>query len=372
MRTHVSVLNSVILLWLASCGGASKPAARDTTAPKAAGATAPAAEEEDEELYSMARIFEALEQSSMSYSIHGTSEELRMDLSAAEPDAMLDPYLALQKGANGAELVRAEPPGTIAALFERAANRMNAGDMAEALALYEQAVKQEPSYFKAHTYVGNLYFFQKDYRRAESHFLRAIELNPIDYQAYFFLADTYRITRRPREALRTITTAFLLNRNNPRIVDLLAGILLDNDLSLRTDRFVIPARIEKKGENIEITLPETEGTTWMPLVMCMAAWLHEPAFRPRWEGQHEIERDRRMYRECLVNQVYIFDEELEKGARLPEPATYLHRAILDGHLSSIVFWELLAPRTPVVIPLLPVEERERIAAYIEKYVYVAR
>ena len=60
---------------------------------------------------------------------------------------------------------------------------------AEALTLYEEAMRADPLYSSAWVFAGDCYYLQKDWVRAEAMFRRAGEIEPHNGQAWRFLAD---------------------------------------------------------------------------------------------------------------------------------------------------------------------------------------
>ncbi len=65
------------------------------------------------------------------------------------------------------------------------------GDYASAISDLEQAVMLDPNYAEAFSYLGQFNFFDASYDDVEINLLRAIELNPSDFNARRTLADYY-------------------------------------------------------------------------------------------------------------------------------------------------------------------------------------
>ena len=184
---------------------------------------------------------------------------------------------------------------------------LQAGDLDRALAVSIAAVGRDPEYFKAHTYLGNVHFMSEEYSVAEAAFRRALELNLIDYQAQFFLADTYYRTGHHRQALDAITSMYVLNRNHAPVATLRRVILEANGLRRRTDRLTLPFSIEpqESEKSVRLLIGQEDLQEWLSLAVCLAVWHMEPTVRARFADRSEVERDRAMYRECLVNHAVV-------------------------------------------------------------------
>jgi tetratricopeptide (TPR) repeat protein len=59
------------------------------------------------------------------------------------------------------------------------------GKLNEALQAYQEAVRIQPDYIKAHANIGYLYFDQEQYQKAADGFKKSLELEPSDpYSQY--------------------------------------------------------------------------------------------------------------------------------------------------------------------------------------------
>jgi tetratricopeptide (TPR) repeat protein len=61
------------------------------------------------------------------------------------------------------------------------------GRTAEALVLFQRAVRIAPQYSEAYDLLGSTYFAQRDYAQAARYFQRAVDANPYDLNAHFYL-----------------------------------------------------------------------------------------------------------------------------------------------------------------------------------------
>lgn len=85
----------------------------------------------------------------------------------------------------------------------------------QAFAFMQKAVSLDDSSSEAHVWLANgLYSIKWDYAGAEKEFRRAIELNPKDADAHFFLSDLYICTKRSKEWKQEMDIALELDPLN--------------------------------------------------------------------------------------------------------------------------------------------------------------
>lgn len=78
---------------------------------------------------------------------------------------------------------RARPPGQVVASennFENGVKQYEKGHIKQAIHEFEKAIEKDPSNFKAYFYLGLCYKRQGYMKTARNHFQRAIDLNPND------------------------------------------------------------------------------------------------------------------------------------------------------------------------------------------------
>lgn len=265
------------------------------------------------------------------------------------------------------------PKQKIADLFELAAQELENDNYEEVKNLYEKAYKIDSLYFKSASNLGDAWSFLGDYRRAEYYLKRAIQLNDAGYQEYLFLADVYDKTGKKREALDAITYAFMLNKNNPYLLNFLQNILEKNNLCLKEDRLQFPFRIKKTGVNeCEIQYQTSDGFVWHAMANCLACWEMEPDLQIKLQGEEMFTYKVQMYRECLLSQGYYLDMLKKGGKKLSKEEEAFLEKVRKKHIDSIVYWEIMAGEEPYIMFMLSAKEKQSIVEYIRKYVYQSR
>lgn len=280
----------------------------------------------------------------------------------------LDPFLEVSRAEGEVRLESHPPDDALKPLFVQAGRAFAARDFFSARRLYSKAVLARPEYFKSYTYLGNTLYFMGRYVEAERALTRALDLNPFDYQAYLFMGDTLHQLGHYHRAKSVLLSAFMLNRDNGAVKERLQSTLAKVGLAVREGRVAPPFRIEAAGEDeVIIRLDARTGRRWYPLAACMACWAFEEGCAQR--STPEVDPLRlTMYRECLLNHAASLaarEAPLSSGER-----SFLY-AVEDGYLDAIIFWEVIAERAPAITLLLPDELRDRIRAYIDRYVLVS-
>lgn len=275
----------------------------------------------------------------------------------------IDPFLVR---AEDTGLASRAPPPASRRTFEQAGAAFRAGDLELSAALYLQAAKESPGYFKAHTYAGRVLFLQARLTEARQALGTAIRLNPLDYQAHLFLGEVLHEQGELVLAKEALTRAFVLHRGNPVVLERLEDVLEDLDLRLAGDVMQVPLQIRDGPERVSIAVGER---TWAPMGVCLACWNHEPRCRDRSPADRDPLR-LEMYRECLIHEAAALAVKRDRQGLRPSQARLLS-AIEAGFLEAIIFWEVLVPRVPMVVFVAPESLREKIAEYVDRFLYVS-
>jgi tetratricopeptide (TPR) repeat protein len=284
---------------------------------------------------------------------------------------VISPYNRIKYESSGKySIILEEPKGRIREIFNQAGDELQKQNFQEVQKLYEEALAIDTNYFKSWTNLGDTYYLLGDFVKAEKMLKKAIEMNDIGYQEYFFLADVYDQMGKSGESIDAISHAFMLNKNNSNLLRALNRLLLKNGLRLREDRLEFPFQIRKTGiSECEIQCRKGDGLNWMAMANCMACWEMEPDFHSRLQSADVWSEKVNMYKECLFNQGVMMDNRKKKGDTLTQQEELLRGALFDKYINAIVYWEILGGEIPQAVLLLPKDERERIVEYIKKYVY---
>jgi hypothetical protein len=360
---------AVMVVVLAACA----PPKQRTASPPASGKR-PVDPATGYRFHSPAEIVQLMARSKISYRVvpADTGDVTRLDRLAGAPQPH-DPMLVRVSTPGGkVDLTVAPLTDEVEQLFEKAAEAMERRSYQEASDLYRKATEVQPDHFMCWTNLGSTLFLLGRHDEAIAALQRAIGLNEVGYQAHWFQADTYFLGKRePQRALVSITRAFLLAKNNPRLRIPLRSILGANGLRVRDDRLAFPFAIRRvNARECEIRIRPDEPS-WLALANCLAVWQMEPSLlaveqRIRHEGHFNSAK----YRECLVHAVAGVAVDAKQGKRITAQQRLLRRALeQDGFLDEMVLWEIAATRYPVVMLLVPPDVRDRVEQYITRFVY---
>ena len=111
----------------------------------------------------------------------------------------------------------AQPPveGFIEQLWSRGDSAFKAGDLEEALRLFDAALSGDTSRARSWNYLGGVHFAMGDLMRALQHFRRAFELDPRDVRACNNLGTVLERLGEYRQAEETYQSAVLIDPAYP-------------------------------------------------------------------------------------------------------------------------------------------------------------
>lgn len=318
-------------------------------------------------------FIDMMNKSTITYSIEVAENIKLTNLITTHPEPyLIDPYSKIKCDKDGSmTLIVDEPKGEVKKIHELAAEKLKQKNYDELIKLYNRALELDNSYFKTWTNLGDTYYLLGKYDKAERCLLKAIELNDIAYQEHYFLADVYDKMGNSQKALKHITYAYMLNKNNPNIKKSLHRILEKNNLKLKSDRLELPFQINKISDTeCNIAYQKENGLNWMPMANCLACWKMEPSFQDLLNNEKDaMNMKMTMYKECILNQVAVTTSRQADGKPVLSKEKQLHEAVNNEYLNTILYWEIMAGEAPQLILVLPKKDKERIVQYIQEYVY---
>jgi tetratricopeptide (TPR) repeat protein len=246
--------------------------------------------------------------------------------------------------------------------------------------LYElnRLFARDRGFVKALTLRGKVFLDMKAYHRVESTALKAIEANPIDYQAYTYLGYSYLKRDELVASREAYIKSVLYNPNNDLGWKGLksAGVKLGFDVVKR--RIKKRAWLEQVSEDIidlyidaEIQDAQTVGP-WMSFITAKAAWLYEGVFE-----QKHPEAESYVY--TVEEDLYAYDFMLEYWQYLKSKQNvsdpdldFLLKVRQKGLLPAYFLFEEAGPICPEIIAVQPGETLQQIKTYIETFVLVPK
>lgn len=281
----------------------------------------------------------------------------------------VSPFLCVSDDDDGTSSIKINiPEKSVAVLFEKALHELENDNYEEVKNLYQKAYNLDSLYFKAASNLGDAWSFLGNYKKAEYYLKKAVKLNNAGYQEYLFLANTYDKSGKNNEAIDAITRAFMLNKNNPYLLESLKDILAKNKLKIKENRLEFPFNVKKTGvRECEIQLADSQGLNWMPMAKCLAFWKMEPDCQLQLNGENAYTAKVKMYRQCFLSQKEYIQKKKMSGYKITSDEEQFLKKI--KYENAIIYWEIIAGEEPLFMYYLPVDEREMVVKYIKNFVY---
>jgi tetratricopeptide (TPR) repeat protein len=303
-------------------------------------------------LHSFDKIAKIMEDSTLVYEL-GSDENLP-EQSIESPPGLSDQALLQEDNKGGYTLTEFRLSEEAGKKFKQAEEAYQAKDYDGALKLYEEVRALQPDYYHVLTVMGDVYYMKGQYKEAKAYYQEAIQHNFADYQAHWFLADADWKLNDQKEAVEQITTAHLLKVNHSEIRKALLRYREKVGRPWKEWKFSPRYSLTQDGKKIKVV----SGTEWLGYAAVKAVWKYEPGYAESMVGPDYEKR------------VVIIEEEKEALiAYLSQehPMEPLRKIVDDGYTDEFIYYELLAPRAPIAMVLMPRQSFNRILDYIDKY-----
>lgn len=247
------------------------------------------------------------------------------------------------------------------AIFEKAEKAFAAEEHDTALAYYGALLKLRPDFSPALVYTGQVQRLKGDYAAAEAAYRKAIEQNYISYMAHWFYGSLLARRGAYKEGMREMALAWVLNRNNPRLLNDFKAIAEDASLRVK-DWCFVPQILLTKEESGDVGI-RFGSAVWLSYALAKAVWKYEPKFREKY-GDKDGEYNHREEKECLLNLCYgILVDSSETYTT--DPALVALKKAMDAKMvDEYLLMEITAPRYPRVALTLPRKQIEEMADYM--------
>ena len=305
--------------------------------------------EKSPKLHTPAEIMKIMEASKITYEIGDNPTIVPSD-----SPAVLSNQMYLQEKEHGYSLLMLSLSDKAQPLFDHAEEAFKAGNFSKAITLYNQVLAVQPDYFYAMTLIGDAFFSMGKFDSAKICFLRSIESNFADYNAHWFLADTYKKLGDNESALREITIAHLLNVNH---ANLKKGVRFYRERLNRPWKewaFEPAYNLSKEGNKVVIKTT----AEWMGYAMVKAVWAYEPGYAQSMLGEQEN------------NQVIVWPEEKEAimcALVSNDKLKDVNEIIEKQFFTEFILYEVAAKKHPSVLVLLPRDMFMRVVEYVNTF-----
>lgn len=246
-------------------------------------------------------------------------------------------------------------------LFDAGERAFLEDDLYNARAYYLLALERMPDFAPAETFIGQTFMLQDLYKEAESWLEKAIDHNPSGYLARWFLADIHSKHGRHEEAVEQISTAYVLNRNNPRILEAMKRIYKAAGLKYQDFEFDPNYVVEKEGKEVRIRFSED----WMMYAFCKALWQHEPGYQMEMGGGRG-EFNMLEEKECILNLAMGHEATIGRKKSKNPAINALLRAMDHAMINEFIFLEVWLRKEPLIIYTQPPEAIASLVQYVKE------
>ena len=241
----------------------------------------------------------------------------------------------------------------------------------EASKLYERMILLAPQNALPWLHWGDCAYFEGNFEQALARYRKAQELEPDNYQVYFYLGQVLAFMDRHAEAREAFITSLVLRPRNRMLGRVLQRAGPQLGVTLQEDLLQPRALASEKDGTVEI-YADQDRPYWLTYGACKGFWLGEEAYRRRRLGVpgHPLSSTEEL--ECLVQLVSRYRHELKEGRAQPDPELERLAQVWDEGLSAELFYYEIASRIEPDITLsLDDTGRRKLRDFISRFILVA-
>ncbi len=241
----------------------------------------------------------------------------------------------------------------------------------KALTLYLKAVQESPDCYVAYLGVGDGHYFQEQFEQALPWYDKAIALNPYDFIGHFYRANTLLRLRRYDEARETYVQALAIRPHRESVLKVAKARQEDLGVQVVDEPFQPKAFARKEGDGIAIYVSPESPAYWLTYGLCKAIWIGEPSHREERTGRQEHVWSLTEERQCLKSMLESYYALREDGTIDSDPfaerlLSLFERELVDG----FVLYEIAYRLYPHAMLLLPEEMFSDVVEYVNAEVLV--
>jgi len=288
-----------------------------------------------QDLHTPSQILSIMENSDISYSL----EILKMKKALpnfSEAINAHDSYRVIDGDQLSTYKFKSTPE--VAKLSEEAEAFFQQSNAKEARNTYLKILDLDSTQYGVMTYIGQTFEMEKNLKKAEEWYKKAIKSNYIDYMAHWFLADIYRTKGELNAAADEITVASILNRNNPRIKKAMNDIYKLNKLKIK-DWYFNP---QYDLDSLEGKISVKFGKDWLGYAIVKALWRYEPGYAAQMGGT-PYNFSTFQEKEALIGILAVMNKKTQK--KYPEFKS-MQSALDAKMLNEYILYEILLPYHP--------------------------
>ena len=164
-------------------------------------------------------------------------------------------------------------------------------------------------------------------------------------------------------ALKAALFAKALNRNNPKVQQILEKAALLNGMTYKDWAFVPKIKLENhEPSKVKVTY---EGEPWKAYAMSEAIWEYEPDYAESKSTTNQQELDMIRYKESLLNGVIAYElmKYSDHKVHYPEMEAF-GTAVGEGLTDEYIYYEIISLKNPYCMSELDKNALDRTVQYL--------
>ena len=283
------------------------------------------------------------------------------------PKPLPNPMVSV--GADGSRsLTRVQFSDATLKALEKAEGHYQAKQYLEALEIYRGAAEADPKCAVLYFNMGDCYLLSGNAMAALEQYEKGTALNPADFHGYWFQGSALTELKKYDKARRAYARALAMS---PRYPGLIEAINKRSDaLGVKVEAKSFHPKAMARPEGDSFVIHTVDQTHWWLYGLCKAIWLAEPDHREALTGHREHRWTNTEELECTSNLLVRYDASRKAGEAPAEPELdRLLDVLLTQQLGAFVNYEFGSRVTPEFMLYLDESEQEKVAGFVEKYVF---
>jgi len=232
----------------------------------------------------------------------------------------------------------------------------------KALKFYKKANERSPDNSNLINEISDFLWSNGNYEDVVYWSQRAIENNPIDFEAHARISLAYQKIDKKEKAIDHIIEAHLLNRNHPKVIQILKEIFAENGMVYQKFKFEPEYKLNQKSEK-EVTIAANEAP-WLSYASCKALWQYEEKYKTQMSHLANVATSKIEQKECMLNALVAY-ERMKKGKENFPSLNIMGHALSNRMIDDYILYELELRQNPHLIFFLSDKKRNRIIRYLK-------